>query len=106
MLVALRPVFEAHEFFLEGQGHFAGRTVPLLGDDELGFAVEALFFLFVGVDLGPHEETDEVGILLDRAGFPKIAHARLAAAGVGIAVQLGENDDGNVELLGDAFDPA
>lgn len=106
MLVALGPVIKAHELFVESQGHFTGRTVPLLGNDKLGLAVEALFFLVVGVDLGPHEEADEVGILLDRAGFPKIAHARLAAAGVGIPVQLGEDDDRDVEFFGDAFDPA
>ena len=91
---------------MEGQGHFTGRAVPLLGNDELGFAVKALFFFIVGVDLGTHEETDEVGILLDRTGFPQIAHPRLAAAGVRIPVQLGEDDDGDVQLFGDALNPA
>ena len=43
-----RPGFEAHQLLQEGQFHIAGRTVPVLGEDELSFS-EVVFLLLVGV---------------------------------------------------------
>ena len=54
-------------------------TVTLLGDDQRGFALGLLLVLVgVRVILLAHEQADEVGILLDAAGFAEVAQPRAA----------------------------
>ncbi len=89
----------------ESQGHGADGAVTLLGDEEFGAAF-ALFFLLVvvGIVFFAPKKADEIGVLLDGAGFTQIAQARaalaVAGAGLGITVELGQDDDGNLQLLG------
>ena len=100
-----RAVFEAGEFLEEGQRHVADGAVALLGDDQRRFAFGFLFFLVgVGVIFLADEQADDVGVLLDAAGFAQIAQARAALAVAGalfrITVELGEDDDRDVQFLG------
>ena len=77
---APRSIFKPGEFFQEGEGDVADGPVALLGDDELGFAgfFGAGFFVFF-VDFRPNEQSNQVGVLFDRAGFAQVAQARFAA---------------------------
>ena len=45
--IRIRPIFEAHEFLLEGERNITGRTVTLLGNNELCLTPLALAILFV-----------------------------------------------------------
>ena len=76
-----RAIFEAGELFQERQRNFAHRAVALFGDDQFGFArlFRARFFVFL-VNLRPDEQSDQIRILFDGAGFAQIAQARLAAS--------------------------
>ena len=66
----LRPRLETREFFQERELHVADRAVALLGDDERGLSLGGLFVLLgVGIVLLADEQPDEVGVLLDAAGF-------------------------------------
>src|SRR6266403_540673 len=64
----------------------AGRTVALLGDDQLG---EPAVLLLRVVHLVAVDERDQVGVLLDRARLAQVAHVGPALVGV--------------ELLGERF---
>ena len=61
-------------------------------------------------DVVVEELPDEVGVLLDAAGFAQVAEARAAlgvtAAGFGVSVELGEDDDGEVQFFGEGFEAA
>lgn len=97
--------FEAHEFLDEGERDVAGGSVSVFGDDEFGEAfVFFPFLIVVGVVFLAVEEADHVGVLLDGAGFPEVGHAGGAAALFGAPVELGEDDDGDLEFLGDGFE--
>jgi hypothetical protein len=54
------------------------------------------------------DEGDDVGVLLDGAGFAEVGEDRLAVAAalLGGAGELGEGDDGNLQLLGEGFEAA
>ena len=102
--------FEAHEAGDEGEGDIAGSAISVFGEDEVRFAF--IFFLILGafgiVGLSV-EEADHVGILLDGPRFTEVRHAGDAEGGSGPAfwttVELGEDDDGDVEFLRDGFQP-
>jgi hypothetical protein len=86
-------VLEAREFLEKRQRHIADGAVALLGDDERGLAFGLLFFIVaLGVILLTDQEADEIGVLLDAAGFPQIAQAGaalgFAATALGITVEL------------------
>ena len=79
----------------------------MLGDDQLGLAL-GLRLVGVGVVFLAHEQADDVGILFDGAGFAQIAQPRLAfaiaGALLGITVELREDDDRDVQFLGERLD--
>src|SRR5258706_367927 len=61
---------EARALAQEGEIHAAGRSVSLLGDDDLRFTVP---LLGIGlVDLGPVDEEDHVRVLLDGARLAEV----------------------------------
>ena len=92
--VAARGVAELRERGLEVQHDLAGRPVPVLGDDQLRVAL-ALLVTVVAVD-----EHHDVGVLLDRARFAQVRELRpLVGARLGVAVELRESDDRDLELL-------
>src|SRR5262245_52276122 len=79
----------------------AGRTVALLADDELGLPLEVGIVLLV--DLLAEEEEDDVGILLDRAGLPKVRKLRPLVSRPALLRRAGELrqcENRNVQLLG------
>src|SRR6266496_4288281 len=75
--VGLRPVLEGGVLGDEGQLDDAGRPIPLLPDDDIGHALVLL--LLEPVPVGPVEEEDQVGILLERARFAQVGELRLLA---------------------------
>src|SRR5437773_3815612 len=87
-------VVEAGVFLLKEQLHGAGGPVALLADDQVGQSLEAVVGLGVDrpvVELLPIDEADDVGVLLDGAGFPQVRQLRppmLAAALLRRARQL------------------
>lgn len=109
------PGNETHDFCDELEGDVVGGAVSVLGENEERFALTGFVFVFVlvlfvvflfgpGV-VGAGEESDHVGVLLDGAGFTQVGkHGALALALFDGSVELGENDDGDVEFLGDAFE--
>jgi len=110
--LARRVVVEARVFFLEVQLDHARRAVALLPDDHLGDAFDALVGLGVDravVKLLPVDETDDVGVLLDRSRLAKIGELRspvLTAALFGGARELGDCDDGDIQLFRQRFERA
>ena len=95
----------------EGEFDVVAGAVALLGDDDDGF-VE-----FIGVGVHPFlvaavhdgfavQEHDDVGILLDAAGFAEVAGAGEALFGFAGAIELREAEDGDVEFAGEGFDAA
>src|SRR5665647_2372616 len=99
----LLHVDEATEVPLEGGGDGAGFAVAVLGDDEVGFA--GAFVFVVGVFAV--QEDHHVGVLLEGAGLAEVAEeGLLVGALLGAAVELGDRDDGDLELLGEELDLA
>ena len=80
MVATARQVFEACVLREIGEVDGAGRSVALLGDDEVGlslgvgvfFAVHGLVVVALAVDEG-----DDVSVLLDRAGLAEIGEQGL-----------------------------
>ena len=93
-------VFEAGVVGYVGKVDGAGGAVSLFGDDDLGFAFEV--FVFAVVVLLAVDEADDVGVLLDGAGFAEVGEERLLVAGalLGASGELGEGYDGDAEFLG------
>ena len=52
------------------------------------------------------DEHDDVGVLLDGAGFAEVGELRAAILALGSAGELAENEDGDFQLLGEAFQAA
>jgi hypothetical protein len=96
---------------LKSQLDFVRRAVPLLGDDDLG---DALLFdvllplVFRHVHLLAVDEDDHVGVLLDGPGFAEVGQLRprFAPAFLGRSTELGDADDGDLELFGQLFERA
>ena len=78
-------------------------AVAVLGDDDLGDAG-----LVVGVVvLGPVEQEDHVGVLLDGARLAEVGHPRAAVLAVlDGPVELREGDHRDVQLAGQRLEPA
>ena len=82
----------------------------MLGDDELADALERLARLAVYGDLvvlGAVDEAHDIGVLLDRPRLTEVRELRALAIGVTAllavrhaTVELGEGDDGYIQLLG------
>src|SRR5690606_13120855 len=93
---------EARLFGEERTVHRAGRTVAVFADDQLRRAAR---FAVRVVDLVAVDEQDQVGVLLDGAGFPQVRQQRaLVAALFQGAVELGQGDHRAVELLGQGLE--
>ena len=72
----------------ERQANGADRAVPLLTDDDLGNAFVLGIFV---VHLVPVHEHDDVGVLLDGAGFPQVrVHRALVGPLLKAPVKLGQ----------------
>lgn len=71
--IAWLKIHELIKFFPEGEFDGTGRTIPLLGDDDLDRVRIFRFFVVVIIAV---QESDDIGILLDRSGFPDIGHHR------------------------------
>src|SRR6266571_4903282 len=103
--VGLRSVLERGVLGYEGQFDDAGRAVPLLADDDIGHALVLL--LLEAVAVGPIEEEDQVGVLLERPGLAQIGELRLLAlAALHRARELRERHDGHVQLLRERLERA
>ena len=111
------------------QLHGADRAVALLGDDDISEAIGRLTALFPALvavveffrgllramrRLGPRQvillaenEHDDVGVLLDRAGFTQIRQLRpLVLALLDGARELRAGDHRHFQFLGDCFQAA
>src|ERR1700681_108772 len=73
-----RQVLEAGVGLVEVEVHEPGWTVALLADDDLGASLQGVSVLVGGpvVHLLPEDEHNQIGVLLDRAGFAKIRQLR------------------------------
>src|SRR5271155_2553652 len=74
------------------------RDIEDVGDDRTLLVLTALFVVLGG--LVSMEQQDNVGVLLNRARFAQIMQRGLLLAFLGSAVELGEDDDRDVEFLG------
>src|ERR1700741_203467 len=100
-----RSFFEAGQAAAEDEFDLVGRAVALLGDEDVGHV--ALFGRGVEIEeIGAVDEHDDVGVLFDRAGFAKVRKLRAALVAFGRAGKLAEDEDGNLQFLGEALEPA
>jgi len=77
----------------------------LLGDAEFGF------FAFFGAgagfeEMGAVDEHDDVGVLLDGAGFAEVGELGAAFVAFGGAGELAEDEDGNLQFFREALEAA
>src|SRR5262245_19585801 len=80
--------------------HLARGSVALLSDDDVGHAISVLGLQTVA--LGPVEEQDDVGVLLEGARFPEVGELRLLAlARLDGPGELRERDHRHVQLFGE-----
>ncbi len=63
---------EPHEFLPPGERDDPGRAAAVLGDDQFGLAGPIAGI----VGVGPMQEEDQVGVLLDRPAFAEVGEAR------------------------------
>src|SRR5437016_3418715 len=95
---------EARLAALEDEADAVGGAIALLGDKQLGLI--ALFGQSINFEeVGPIDEHDDVGVLLDGAGFAEVGELRAALVTLGCAGELAENEDGDLQLFGEAFRP-
>ena len=87
----------------EVQLDLGGGAVALLGEDQEGVVIHGLgvlvcsaFFVFIEA----MNQQNGVGVLLDAAGLAEVRELRLGVVAIGVAVELGQGDDGDVEFLG------
>ena len=93
-----------------GSYYLVGGPVAVFGhveQDGIGGRSAVLVLGDVVVFAAP-EENDAVGVLLQAAGLAQVGEERalLAAALLHVAGELGEGDDGGVELFGQLFQAA
>src|SRR5712691_515989 len=97
-LVALRPVLERGVLGDEGQIDQPRRAVALLADNDLG-QVLVLRGLHP-VPVGPEEEEDEIGVLLERPRLPQVGElGLLVLPALHRARELREGHHRHVQLL-------
>src|SRR5712672_6673 len=97
----LEPCQAAAEYEADG----VGGAIALLGDAEFGFF--ALFGSGAGFEeMRAVDEHDDVGVLLDGAGFAEVGELRAALVALWGAGELAEDEDGNLQLFGEAFEGA
>ena len=98
------PVLESGILAHKSHRHIAHRTTTVLGDDKFSLATN-VFALGInsrlGVVFGTVNEANDVGILLNRTRFTKVAQLRTLAVLViatrfHITVELRQGDDWNV----------
>src|SRR5258706_8357118 len=101
-------VLEPHVPGEEGEVDDPRGPVAVLGDDELRVPLHLLLALLVVlVVLRAVEEEDEVGVLLDGPRLAEVAHhGPVVGALLDPAVQLGDGDDGDLELPGELLQAA
>src|ERR1051326_5337460 len=102
----LRAIFKLGLRVQEHQIHGAHRAVALFGNDQLG---ESLQILAVAVvHLFTEDEADQIGVLLDRAGFAEVAQLGpvIALARLDGAAQLREHHHRHAQLLRQQFEAA
>ena len=82
----------------------------MFGDDQIRFRFDLLLFVAIKVTGFPPEQRDQIGNLFDGPGFAQIAQVRFflrrASSRIRIPVELGQNEDGNLKLLGQRLDSA
>src|SRR6185369_12512296 len=107
LFVSVTQVFKAGMLTEKGQADRADRAVTLLADDQFGVALMSLgagtvtFAAILAVDRLAVDEHDHVGILLDGARFPQVAHHRaLVGAFFEFAVELGKSNNRYAKFLG------
>jgi hypothetical protein len=103
-LVKHGEVVEAGEDVPELQLHGAGGAISVFGDDDLRDPPHPVLGVVV-IDFIAVNEDDEVGVLLNGAGFTKVTHhGPFVGSGFDPTVELTEGNDGNVELLGEVLE--
>src|SRR6266481_3253154 len=96
---------EAREAAAKYEADGVGGAVALLGYAELGFF--ALFGRGAGFEeVRAVDEHDDVGVLLDGAGLAEVGELRAALVALGGAGKLAEDEDGNLQLLGETLEGA
>src|SRR3979411_2501182 len=78
LVIAFQQVGKAGGIVQEGEVELANRPIALLGDDDFSSAFEVGVVLLV--DFLPKNKHNNVGILLDRSGFPEIGELRTVVA--------------------------
>src|SRR6516165_9532800 len=98
-------LFKAGQAAAEDELDLVGRTVALLGDEDVGHV--ALFGRGVEIEeIGAVDEHDDVGVLFDSAGLAEVRELRAALVALGSPGELAEDEDGNLQLLGETFESA
>src|SRR6516162_1165183 len=98
-------LFKTGEAAPENELDLVGRAVALFGDKDIGHV--ALFGGGVEIEeIAAIDEHDNVGVLFDRAGFVKIGQLGAALVAFGSTGELAEDQDGSLQFLGEAFEPA
>src|SRR6516225_5935726 len=98
-------LFKAGQAAAEDELDLVGRTVALFGDEDVGHV--ALFGRGVEVEeIGAVDEHDDVGVLFDRTGLAEVGELRATLVALGSAGELAEDEDGDLQLLGETFESA
>ena len=105
-VIAFEHVGKTGRIVEECEVEFADGAVALLGNNDLGAALEVGVVLLV--DLFAEDKHNNVGVLLDGAGFAEVGElgAMVAAAAFGSAAELGQSDNGHAQFFGDGFESA
>src|SRR5205814_10220729 len=99
-LVTGRERLEARVLLLEHELDLARRAVSMLADQQVH---RARVLIRRRLLLG--EEHDEVGVLFERPRLPEVGQSRRAIPSrLGRTGQLGEREDGQVEILGQGLE--
>ena len=97
---------EFQAVWIDAEIYISGRTVTMLGYDELGHIELAVFCGELGIVLIiAVDKHDDVGILLDGAGISKVGELRsVAVAGFDSARELRQCDDRNIEFFSQSLE--
>ena len=98
---------ETEEFGVEIEFDFSDAAVTVFLDEEFGDMSFLVAFFVLVVVVGAVEHHDEVGVLLDGAGFTEVREdwAGVVAAGDGTR-ELSEGDDRNFKFAREGFQTA